>query len=118
VVARVHGLRAGEYSAGNRCGYGVCRYYNGDFYEGTWADGVRNGVGMQLCTDGSNYVGQYKEAKREGYGVYTFHNGDCYLGTYKQDLPNGLGVYLFEKGQKYMGEWENGKKHGLCALGT
>jgi hypothetical protein len=93
----------------------VCRYYNGDFYEGTWADGVRNGIGMQQCTDGSNYVGQYKEAKREGYGVYTFHNGDCYLGTYKQDLPNGLGVYLFEKGQKYMGEWEGGKKHGLCA---
>ncbi|NJR41906.1 MAG: hypothetical protein HC767_03870 [Akkermansiaceae bacterium] len=109
---------AGEYSAGNRCGYGVCRYYNGDFYEGTWADGVRNGIGMQQCTDGSNYVGQYKEAKREGYGVYTFHNGDCYLGTYKQDLPNGLGVYLFEKGQKYMGEWESGKKHGLCVFAT
>ena len=105
---------AGEYVAGSRSGYGVCRYFNGDYYEGTWADGVRNGAGMQQCMDGSNYVGQYRDAKRDGHGVYTFHNGDCYLGTYAADLPNGIGVYLFEKGQKYMGEWANGKKHGLC----
>jgi hypothetical protein len=66
---------AGEYSAGSRSGYGVCRYFNGDYYEGTWSDGVRNGSGMQQCMDGSNYVGQYLDAKRDGYGVYTFHNG-------------------------------------------
>ena len=101
--------------SGSRSGYGVCRYFNGDYYEGTWADGVRNGSGMQQCMDGSNYVGQYRDAKRDGCGVYTFHNGDCYLGTYRADLPNGIGVYLFEKGQKYMGEWDNGKKHGMCA---
>jgi hypothetical protein len=95
---------AGEYTGGSRSGYGVCRYFNGDYYEGTWSDGVRNGAGMQQCMDGSNYVGQYRDAKRDGFGVYTFHNGDCYLGTYQADLPNGIGVYLFEKGQKYMGE--------------
>lgn len=93
----------------------MCRYYNGDYYEGTWAEGVRSGAGMQQCMDGSNYVGEYRDAKREGHGVYTFHNGDCYLGTYQADLPNGIGVYLFEKGQKYMGEWAHGKKHGMCA---
>ena len=116
----LHGSRtaaccAGEYLAGSRAGYGVCRYYNGDYYEGTWAEGVRSGAGMQQCMDGSNYVGEYRDAKREGHGVYTFHNGDCYLGTYQADLPNGIGVYLFEKGQKYMGEWAHGKKHGMCA---
>jgi len=35
----------------------VCRYYNGDYYEGEWLDGLRSGCGMQQCTDDSNYVG-------------------------------------------------------------
>lgn len=35
---------------------GVCHYRNGDYYEGGWHAGLRHGMGMQQCTDGSNYV--------------------------------------------------------------
>lgn len=41
-----------------RHGQGVCRYFNGDYYEGQWAQGLREGRGMQQCTDDSNYVGK------------------------------------------------------------
>jgi hypothetical protein len=63
------------------------RFYNGDYYEGRWERGVREGTGMQQCTDDSNYVGEYARGKRHGYGVYSFPNGDQYTGEYEEDLP-------------------------------
>jgi hypothetical protein len=63
------------------------RFYNGDYYEGRWERGVREGLGMQQCTDDSNYAGEYARGKRHGYGVYSFPNGDQYTGEYEEDLP-------------------------------
>lgn len=97
-----------------RSGFGICRYYNGDYYEGQWQAGLRHGRGMQQCTDESNYVGDYNSGKRHGHGVYSFPNGDRYMGAYRGDVPHGYGVYLFASGQKYEGQWHHGKKHGRC----
>ena len=35
----------GSYVRGVRQGYGVCHYYNKDYFEGQWAGGLRNGRG-------------------------------------------------------------------------
>ena len=65
----------------------MLRFFNGDYFEGRWAAGVREGLGMQQCTDDSNYVGEYARGKRHGVGVYSFPTGDTYSGSYEEDLP-------------------------------
>ena len=87
----------------------ICRYHNGDYYEGQWQGGLRHGRGMQQCTDDSNYVGDYSGGKRHGFGVYSFPNGDRYMGAYRGDVPHGYGVYLFSGGQKYERQWSHGR---------
>ena len=44
----------GGYVRGVRQGYGVCHYYNKDYFEGQWAGGLRNGRGgHSLLAEGS-----------------------------------------------------------------
>jgi hypothetical protein len=43
----------GEYAGGLRNGWGACRFYNGDYYEGQWAKGLRDGHGMQQASGGA-----------------------------------------------------------------
>lgn len=64
----------GGYFDGARHGWGVCRYYNGDYYEGEWRAGLRHGRGMQLCTDSSTYVRAH---------IPVLHDRRVYDGTTK-----------------------------------
>ena len=45
-----HPAPQGEYAGGLRNGWGSCRFYNGDYYEGQWAKGLRDGHGMQQAS--------------------------------------------------------------------
>eukprot|EP00798_Chlamydomonas_sp_ICE-L_P015693 gene15693-21801_t len=107
------GRYEGQWHGAVYSGHGGETFAKGSTYhEGQWRKGLRDGVGMQQCTDDSNFVGDYKSGKRHGFGLYSFPNGDRYVGEYLNDLPHGHGVYAFGSGQRYEGEWLHGKKHG------
>ena len=46
------------------------RYNNGDYYEGNFLNGKKNGVGK-----------------------YIYHNGDVYEGSWLNDMKHGEGTY-------------------------
>lgn len=51
----------GNYEAGKRNGYGVCKYgASGDKYEGLWKDDEYSGWGRYTWSDGGYYQGEYQ----------------------------------------------------------
>lgn len=51
-------------------GYGVKFYSEGEYYEGEWAWGKRNGWGRMYYKDGAIYEGQWSEDKPGGQGMF------------------------------------------------
>ena len=53
-------------------------------YEGNWAEGQRNGYGVYVYANGDKYEGNWKEDRRHGQGEYIYkdlklkYKGECY----------------------------------------
>jgi hypothetical protein len=101
---------AGEYRAGKESGHG--RYAHADgrqWYEGQWADGVREGAGRSDGPEGA-YVGQWRAGKREGDGRLEYAGGDVYDGQWRAGVRQGRGRYVRASGETaHDGEWRAGK---------
>ncbi len=88
-------------------GYGRLHAYNGDFYEGEWTHGRRNGVGFSMVPGQRLQLGEWKE--------------DRYLGqkiTYTPQRIYGIDIsrHQHEKGRKrYSINWKNLR---ITSLGT
>jgi len=87
----------GEFSHDEHSGYGVMTYWNGNRFEGTWAN--------------DKYV----------EGVYTFANGKSYRGAaidgmFVNEELEQLGILIDDEGALYQGEIKDGKKHGQGQL--
>jgi hypothetical protein len=77
----------------------VAEGYEGEKNE----NGQRHGFGVYKYKNGDIYTGQWVEDKREGEGKYKFQNGDLYEGVWKNDsLPSGTVSYV--DGSSYRGE--------------
>lgn len=50
----------GEWTNGNRNGYGLIFYSNGSRYEGYFTDNIKNGYGMFVFQDGTSYIGRFE----------------------------------------------------------
>ena len=68
----------------------------------------------QEVEDGSIYHGQLtlETGEREGYGVQVWKNGSQYDGYYLANKAHGKGKFVFANGDVYNGEWMNNKAHG------
>ena len=49
-------------------------YENGDIFEGSFINGIREGKGKKLNKNGSSYEGDYKNDLPNGFGTYIFSN--------------------------------------------
>lgn len=63
-------------------GRAVCKYANGDRYEGEVANAQPNGQGLMYFANGDRYEGQFQSGKFNGNGTYTFKNGDRRVGQW------------------------------------
>lgn len=59
---------------------------NGDIYEGTWSQGLKNGEGTLYYKSGARYEGDFHEGKRHGRGKYYWANSKVY---YEGEFFNG-----------------------------
>jgi hypothetical protein len=98
---------------------------NGDLYNGEYSDGERDGYGVYLWEDGSMYSGEFVNEHKHGYGVYKWKNGPTYEGDFRNGTFNGEGTIKWEIGWwqfatiqfpitwsdccRYSGIWKNGK---------
>lgn len=70
--------------------------------EGEWVDGKRDGYGMCVWDDGSNYAGEWKENLRHGNLIYS---------SYFHPIL-GKGIQTDADGTRYVGKWKEDKRQG------
>ena len=115
----------GNAQFGNKHGYGIYVWNDGEYYEGNWENDNKHGVGRYAWSDGSFYEGQWKNNERNGKGVFvnadkTFTIGVWENNELKQRLYSGYSakannyefiVYNYEG--VYFGERNDGQREGF-----
>ena len=122
-------------STGLMTGEGKYQYVNGDIYEGWYENGVFEGFGRFIYSNGNQYVeyfthglfsgsGMYKEDKKflyegeflegdfNGKGDIEWRDGDRYVGDFKNGYREGNGIYTYASGTKYSGEFFESEANG------
>ena len=102
----------GGFANGKKEGNGMIIYKNGTIYEGNFKQNKYHNQGKLTQIDGEIFIGEWKEGKIWGRGVRYHNNGDKYTGYYVNNTRNGQGHYEFACGDYYDGNWENGKANG------
>lgn len=109
----IKGIFAGVVKEGVRDGSGRLDWSNGDYYEGSFKNGLRHGFGILVEQKNTRkYEGSWVLSQKEGKGTETFANGDIYTGEFSRDKFNGHGV-LTTKGGFYKGNFKDGLKDGI-----
>ena len=76
-------------------------------YKGEVENGVPNGLGILIDTDGTKYVGEFKDGGEYGYGTYTYPLGEKYVGSRRRGKRwNGT---LYDNDGTIIEKWVNGK---------
>jgi hypothetical protein len=53
-------------------------------YEGTWRNGEKDGVGVEIDKDGNTYVGEFKDGFMHGKGTMFYSDGTEDAGTWNK----------------------------------
>lgn len=95
-------------------GFGAIYYPNGDRYTGEWSVGEKDGYGVQEWASGNRYEGQFGAGGRKyGQGTYYYSSGDKYIGEWLvPDYRDGQGIFIWANGTKYVGEFDFSKIQG------
>jgi hypothetical protein len=72
-------------------------YYNGDVYEGSFENDMKNGYGLYTFSNGCKFEGQFRN-DRKVTGTFTYANGDKYVGEFDKEEKNGKGIYYYATG--------------------
>ena len=102
----------GNFINGKKEGNGIIIYKNGTIYEGDLKRNRHHGFGKLTQLDGEIFIGEWKEGKIYGNGIRYHSNGDRYVGNYVNNIRCGKGHYIFANGDSYEGKWINGKANG------
>jgi hypothetical protein len=97
---------------GEKNGQGKMEYTNGDIYEGSWKNDVRDGKGKIIFENKSSYDGTWSDDTMNGHGIFTYFNGDVYDGIFEDGNRSGDGKMSYENGEKYIGQWKDDVRYG------
>ena len=92
----------GEYKDGELNGKGVVfnKSLRDKYYEGSFANGEKNGNGALLLPNGDQYEGEFKNGKFNGQGTYYFRDGRTLTGKFKDSVLDGEGMLTGYNGTK------------------
>jgi radial spoke head protein 1 len=94
---------------GIREGKGKYVFSNGDKYEGDFKANRKHGVGKLTYKGKGEYYGQWENGTKHGEGTYVYTNGDSYAGWWRFGKRHGKGTYNYSSsGMKLVGEWNEG----------
>ncbi|OMJ94179.1 hypothetical protein SteCoe_2660 [Stentor coeruleus] len=83
-------------------------------YEGNFSEGERNGFGRLINRYEEIYTGNWYKGLKQGYGVLIKKNTK-YSGEWENNLFHGKGILITES-VVYDGEWKYGLQHGKGIL--
>ena len=67
------------------------QYNDGSVYEGTFKDGLQDGVGIYRLPSGFEYEGEWAKGQIQGKGRARYPNGSVYEGNFNAGKPDGRG---------------------------
>eukprot|EP01032_Pedospumella_encystans_P012512 gene12512-14472_t len=83
---------------------------DGTMYEGTWVDGVFDGVGQVTRADGHVQAGEYRSGRiHTGYGSFVTPDGAVYTGAIQNAERTGEGKVAYPEGKTLEGEFHQGR---------
>ena len=62
----------GSFKNGCSNGYGICKTSDGEYYKGTWCDGLRHGYGTTYMQNGITEIGNYVLGVQDGWFKYVY----------------------------------------------
>lgn len=93
-------------------GFDKLKYDNGDYYEGNFVNGKKQGKGTYTYANGNIYEGNFVNDLREDTkGKLTFASGVIYIGTFTKGKITGYGEKQYKDGI-YKGNFVNGNREG------
>lgn len=100
----------GYWNNGIKDSFGKC--FNAEMklvYEGSYANGSRNGNGLFYFNNGDKYEGGFLKDKRHGDGTYFWKDGSKWIGSFENGRLNGVGMFHPVKGEPWKVEYKNGQ---------
>jgi len=88
-------------------GFGKFEYENKNIYHGDIKEGIPNGNGIILYTNGSRYEGIFDKGKLNGFGS-SYNNGETYQGEFINGIENGYGKKTYCNGCVLQGKFIDG----------
>lgn len=95
----------------------IIRHPNGTiFFDGNYSNGERDGYGVESCLDGTVYKGMWKSGRKSGEGSLTYPDKRGFLGEFYDDVPwNGSGT-LKRDSCMFTGTLVDGLFNGDCII--
>lgn len=114
------GKYVGEYKNGKPHGRGIIYFYSPTIktYEGTWVNGVEEGEGTILWSNGDKFVGHFKNGNMDGFFTCYYVDGRLYEGNYQNNLPHGKGKMTYPDNDKYNRKYYEGEFTSGVIQGT
>ncbi|TNV83004.1 hypothetical protein FGO68_gene12582 [Halteria grandinella] len=93
---------------------GVFTNTMGDVYTGQWKFDRKHGQGIEIWSSGqSKYEGTYADGEREGFGTFSVKGEVIYQGEWHRNQMHGTGKYRLPNGGIYEGEFYRGRIEGF-----
>lgn len=108
----VHFSYNGEWDEGMMNGQGVYLFSDGTRYEGFFKNNRPHEFGNTVYKSGASYEGSWKNGKYDGKGKLIFIDGSVYEGWFKAGKRHGTGKIVHQSGLSYEGDWKDGRPHG------
>jgi len=70
-------------------GQGLYTWYSGEYYDGLWVKGLKEGYGVCQGLAADQYIGEWNDNQPNGFGKHTWGNGDVYEGVWKACMRHG-----------------------------
>ena len=105
----------GTFLNGMRDGMGKF-YQEEHVYEGEWKSDMAFGKGLLLLSDGAKYEGYFKDGRFNGLGTYYYSDGSRYEGFFVNDIREGRGSFYTPDNDCYEGEWKDDVLVGVVSV--
>ena len=89
-------------------GRGICRWADGNSYEGDWVNDKMTGRGVYRLADGDSYEGDYVNDKWTGRGVFRWPNDNMYDGDFLDDKMATGQMFLADLNLNLAAEFSGG----------
>lgn len=106
----------GTFSNGLKNGYGIMKTRNGSVYKGGWFGDLMHGRGTYIHRDGNIYTGDFMYGYPHGTGENKSAAGNIYRGSIVRGKITGQGELLYKDGRKYSGEFLDGEPYGYGTM--